>query len=65
MITSKGIYYFPHYRAAHDYAESNQFPTDRIMHYGLGWAIQLYVSGPYVGTKAQMTRDCLLRREPA
>lgn len=49
MKTRKGIYYFPSYESARDYAIAHGAPTDRIIPYELGWAIQLRVSGPYVG----------------
>lgn len=49
MTISKGIYYFPTFEAARDHARSVGAPTDRIIHYGLGWVIQWRVSGPYVG----------------
>jgi hypothetical protein len=49
MKTYKGDYYFPTYQAARAYALAHRYPTDRIISYGRGWAIQLYVSGPYVG----------------
>lgn len=52
MKTSKGIYYFPTYLEARRYALANGYPTDRIISYGKGWAIQLFVSGPYVGPAA-------------
>jgi len=45
----KGTYYFPSHVTAKQYAEENGFPTDRIVEYGRGHAIQLKVSGPYVG----------------
>ena len=48
-ITRKGIYYFPTYEAARDYAVLKGFHTHRIIQYELGWAIQLRVSGPYAG----------------
>lgn len=44
----KGIYYFSSYENARAFAEAGGYPTDRIISYGLGWAIQLRVSGPYV-----------------
>ena len=47
--TRKSVYYFPTYREAHTFAESGGFPTDRIIQYGLGWAIQLGISCDYVG----------------
>jgi len=45
----KGIYYFADYLDAATYAVANHYPTDRIISYTRGWAIQLRVSGPYVG----------------
>ena len=47
--TRKGVDYFPSFESARSYAQANHFPTDRIISYEVGWAIQLYVSGPYVG----------------
>ena len=49
MKTRKGIYYFETYSAALDYAQVNELPDDRIICYSIGWAIQLYKSGPYAG----------------
>ncbi len=52
MLTRKGIYYFPSYLAARDYALQHGYPTDRIIAYGIDatrWAIQLRISGPYAG----------------
>lgn len=49
MKTLKGIYYWSTYKEAFNFARENNFSTDRIIYYKLGWAIQLYVSGPYVG----------------
>ncbi len=46
---SKGIYYFDSYKLARDYASLFGYPTNRIINYDLGWAIQLRISGPYVG----------------
>ena len=47
--TRKGIYYFPTFASARDFARDNDYPTDRINEFTIGWAIQLRVSGPYVG----------------
>lgn len=49
MKLHKGIFYFPTWREAHDYATRHGHPTDRIIYYARGWAIQLRISGPYVG----------------
>ena len=49
MITRKGVYYFPTYKDARDYAKANDHPTGRIISYTIGWAIQYRTSGPYVG----------------
>ena len=49
MRTHKDIYYFERHCDAAKYAIDNNWPTDRIINYGLGWAIQIRVSGPYVG----------------
>ena len=47
--TYKGTYYFDDYNDAKKYAIANKFPTNRIIDYERGWAIQLKVSGGYVG----------------
>ena len=49
MINHKGIFYFPSYESAREFADSQGHPTDRIIAYERGWAIQLRKSGPYVG----------------
>ena len=49
MRTSKGVYYFTTRAAAEAYAIGCGYPTDRLIHYQLGWAIQWWKSGPYVG----------------
>lgn len=49
MKTSKGIYYFTTYSAAKAYAVGCGYPTGRIIDYTMGWAIQWWKSGPYVG----------------
>lgn len=46
---SKGIYYFPDYVLARQYAFDHNYPATRIRSYLKGWAIQLRISGPYVG----------------
>ena len=43
------VFYFNTFEAARDYAERNSWPTNRIIGYEPGWAIQIRVSGPYVG----------------
>jgi hypothetical protein len=50
---SRGIYYFPTYEDARSHAQRHGLPTDRLIRYGLGWAIQLRVSGPYAGDGAR------------
>jgi hypothetical protein len=55
MKTFKGIYYFSSYDEAREYALSNGFPTNRIIHYTRGWAIQLRVSGPYAEKARRLT----------
>lgn len=52
MITKSDVTYWPTYGAARDYATAHGHPTDRIIKYGLGWAIQLRISGPYVSASA-------------
>ena len=45
---SKGIYYFQTYQLAREYMKEHNTGL-RIVEYGLGYAIQLKISGPYVG----------------
>jgi len=45
----KGIYYWRLYTDAYQYALDHGYPTNLIRSFGRGWAIQLRVSGPYVG----------------
>lgn len=45
----KGVYYFPTHGEAKQYAIEHGHPCDRLIIYKVGWAIQLSVSGPYVG----------------
>jgi hypothetical protein len=45
----KGIYYFPDHDSAVLHATQDGWPTDRIIRYELGWAIQIKCSGDYVG----------------
>ena len=49
----RNVYYFESFNDAISYALKHDYPTDRIIHYDRGWAIQLRVSGPYVGRAAQ------------
>ncbi len=55
--TLKDIFYFSGYTTAKDYALDHSFPTDRIIGFNRGWAIQLRVSGPYVGPKTGTPRQ--------
>lgn len=52
MTTRNGTTYWPTYEDARAYAEAHGYPTDRIIAYLAGWAIQLRVSGPYVNVEA-------------
>jgi len=49
MKIKSGVYYFPSKEKALAWADINYWPTDRIIEYGLGFAIQVVVSGPYAG----------------
>ena len=64
MTTHKGIYYFPTYESARNYAREHGAPTNRIISYGRGWAIQLHVSGPYVGPNVYRFAGCRDDRRP-
>lgn len=48
-ITHKGVYYFDSHNYAETWARTGGFPTNRIIEYKRGYAIQLHVSGPYAG----------------
>jgi hypothetical protein len=63
MKTHNGDYYFTSYEAAHAYAVGCGYPTDRIIPYERGWAIQWWKSGPYVGPESspQDPPDCRFR----
>ena len=45
----QNVYYWPTYTEARTFARDNEFPTDRIIYYELGWAVQIGISGDYVG----------------
>lgn len=47
--TYKGVYYFETHEAAHAYATEHGYPTDRIIPYTRGHAIQGGLSGDYAG----------------
>ena len=49
MRVSKGICYWLTYDAAREAAQLALWPWDRIIAYRLGWAVQLRISGPYMG----------------
>jgi len=48
-VSYKGVFYFAEYKAAHSWAVNNQWPTDRIIPYELGYAVQACESGRYAG----------------
>jgi hypothetical protein len=58
MREHKGIYYFPTQQTATAFAATLNAPTDRIIKYGLGWAIQWHRSGAYVGPQDQEHKGC-------
>ena len=49
----KGTYYWTTYDEAYAWAAENGWPTDRILEYGLGWAIQAGCGGKYAGPLTQ------------
>ena len=49
--TRRGVTYFPTYGAARAAAIKAGLTADRLIPYGLGWAVQLRVSGPYAGPR--------------
>lgn len=56
--THRGIYYFPTWLAATLYAQSINAPTDRILSFQRGWAIQWHRMGPYVGPENLTHEHC-------
>ena len=48
-VVSKGVYYFKDRNEAKRWAEKNGWPTDRIISYDKGWAVQSGKSGNYAG----------------
>lgn len=52
MKQHKGTFYFKYHEDALKYAIEGNWPTDRLIQYQRGWAIQLRRSGPYVGPEA-------------
>lgn len=59
MKTHKGIFYFPSFEAARAWSAARGFHTDRIINYTRGWAIQLRISGPYVGPETILPHNPL------
>ena len=53
--TRKGIYYWTSMEVARDWATENGWPTDRIIDYEAGWAVQSGISGNYAGPGAKPT----------
>jgi hypothetical protein len=49
----RDIWYWPSYETARAFAEANDLPTDRIISYQAGWAIQYRKSGPYVSAEKE------------
>ena len=49
MKTHKGIYYFKTTADAREWAKKNGWPTDRIIEYQIGYAIQAGINGNYAG----------------
>jgi len=47
--TRKGVYYFGAYTTAKEWAIAHDWPINRIIQYGFGWAVQWRVSGRYAG----------------
>lgn len=45
----KDVWYWPTYQEARQWARNNNWPTERIIAYRLGWAVQAYESGYYAG----------------
>ena len=54
----KGVYYFPTRDAAIVFARSINAPTDRIIAYQRGYAIQWHKSGAYVGSDSLTHSGC-------
>lgn len=47
--THKRVFYFSTFEEAREFARKHGFPTNRILAYTRGWAIQLKAGGDYVG----------------
>jgi len=48
-VTRKGVYYWTNEKGAKRWATDNDWPTDRIILYGRGYAVQCGQSGNYAG----------------
>lgn len=65
--THKGTYYFANHAGAQLFAQKHGYPTDRIIQYERGWAIQGGVSGDYAGPHGLKIGDwpnAVLKRNP-
>ena len=51
-----GTAYFKSFNDARDHGtlHGKGFPNWRVVSYGLGWAVQSYVSGPYFNLKGEI-----------
>jgi hypothetical protein len=49
LKTHRGIYYWPTLVAARTWAVEHGWPTDRLIGYERGYAVQAYKSGYYAG----------------
>ena len=58
--TRHGVTYFADYADARAAALAAGLPADRIIRYGLGWAVQLRVSGPYAGPREFGSADLIV-----
>ena len=60
---SQGILYFPKYELARKYAKELQteFPNIRPIEYQLGYALQIEVSGDYIGPNMRPSMENAMR----
>ena len=52
MITIHGVYYWPTFQEARQWATGNGWPADRIKSFGAGWTVQACPKGAYAGPDA-------------
>lgn len=51
----KGVFYFPDFLTAREWAKKNGWPVKGIREYGLGWTVQAGPSGNHAGPERKPT----------